>query len=108
MTKCLIHGRNNCQSTFPCGQSLLPQFSQGCRHVLPGNITWRRHHGKSRLSDMSDIDGLGIILTTYHTVAADWKWQASSKASLLFSTRWRRVVLDEGKLPDSASIIQPS
>lgn len=33
-----------------------------------------------------------IVLTTYHTVSAEWK----NGSSLLFRTKWKRIVLDEG------------
>ncbi|KAI0421832.1 SNF2 family N-terminal domain-containing protein [Xylaria grammica] len=68
------------------------QLSQ---HVQQGQLTWRRHHGKTRLMDSLEIQNLNIVLTTYHTVSAEWKSGSKSGQSILFSTHWRRVVLDE-------------
>ncbi|KAI4593875.1 hypothetical protein KJ359_008918 [Pestalotiopsis sp. 9143b] len=36
-----------------------------------------------------------MVLTTYHTVSAEWKQHAGASDSTLFSVRWRRIVLDE-------------
>lgn len=41
-------------------------------------------------------NGISIVLTTYHTVSAEWKSHGEQSPSILFSTRWRRVILDEG------------
>ncbi|RWA04745.1 hypothetical protein EKO27_g10360 [Xylaria grammica] len=68
------------------------QLSQ---HVQQGQLTWRRHHGKTRLMDSLEIQNVNIVLTTYHTVSAEWKSGSKSDQSILFSTHWRRVVLDE-------------
>ncbi|OIW26473.1 hypothetical protein CONLIGDRAFT_620305 [Coniochaeta ligniaria NRRL 30616] len=64
-------------------------------HVVLGCLNWRRHHGTVRLNGQSDLHGVNIVLTTYHTVAADWKNHASRGTSVLFTSRWRRLVLDE-------------
>ncbi|TGJ82686.1 hypothetical protein E0Z10_g6083 [Xylaria hypoxylon] len=68
------------------------QLSQ---HVQQGQLTWCRHHGKSRLMDSLETQSVNIVLTTYHTVSAEWKNGNKSNQSILFSTHWRRVVLDE-------------
>ncbi|KAI0183059.1 SNF2 family N-terminal domain-containing protein [Xylaria flabelliformis] len=64
-------------------------------HVVQGQLTWRRHHGKLRLTDSIDIQSVNIIVTTYHTVSAEWKSGSKSDQSILFSTHWKRVILDE-------------
>ncbi|KAI0533636.1 SNF2 family N-terminal domain-containing protein [Xylaria digitata] len=64
-------------------------------HVHEGQLTWRRHHGKSRLVDSLDTQSVNIVLTTYHTVSTEWKGESKSNRTILFSTHWRRVVLDE-------------
>ncbi|KAI0876954.1 SNF2 family N-terminal domain-containing protein [Hypoxylon argillaceum] len=64
-------------------------------HVTQGQLTWCRHHGKSRLMDSLETQSVNIVLTTYHTVSAEWKGGSKSDQSILFSTRWKRVVLDE-------------
>lgn len=60
-------------------------------------MTCRRHHRETRLSSISELDGLNIVLTTYHTVSAEWNFGNGVGSSILFSIRWRRVILDEGK-----------
>ncbi|OPB38875.1 alpha-1,6-mannosyltransferase subunit [Trichoderma guizhouense] len=64
---------------------------QLAEHVIEGSIVWRCHHGKNRFVDKSELDGVNVVLTTYHTVSAEWK----TGNSILFSVRWRRIVLDE-------------
>lgn len=57
-----------------------------------------RYYGNSRTVDHRLIHSHGIILTTYHTVAAEWKSTGKNGASSsLFDVQWKRIVLDEGK-----------
>ena len=68
-------------------------------HVVDGALAFRRHHGKTRLGINDEIDSLNLVLTTYHTVSAEWKAEKTSGKSPLFSVRWRRIILDEGRCP---------
>lgn len=45
-----------------------------------------------------------LILTTYHTVSAEWRNGTGSEDSVLFQTCWRRIILDEGLEPTPVSI----
>ncbi|KAH7360363.1 SNF2 family N-terminal domain-containing protein [Rhexocercosporidium sp. MPI-PUGE-AT-0058] len=67
------------------------QLSQ---HVVKSRMTWGRHHGKSRLNRTS-IDSYNLVLTTYHTVSAEWRNGKQAEMSILYSTKWKRVILDE-------------
>jgi SNF2 family DNA or RNA helicase len=58
-------------------------------------MEFRRHHGKTRLTDVEELDGVNVVLTTYHTVSAEWKPDNQPGTSILFSVRWRRIILDE-------------
>ncbi|KAI1501806.1 SNF2 family N-terminal domain-containing protein [Biscogniauxia marginata] len=64
-------------------------------HVFPNSLPWRRHHGNSRLASPSELEDTMIILTTYHTVSKEWRNCSGMDSSILFTTRWKRVVLDE-------------
>jgi len=64
---------------------------------MEGGLEWRRHHGKTRLADTNELDAVNMVLTTYHTVSAEWKAGNGADRSILFSTRWRRIILDEGE-----------
>jgi SNF2 family DNA or RNA helicase len=64
-------------------------------HVVGGKLCFRRHHAKSRLDQTIDINAVNIVLTTYHTLAADWKIWKASKNHIVFAVHWRRVILDE-------------
>ncbi|KAK0658015.1 SNF2 family N-terminal domain-containing protein [Cercophora newfieldiana] len=67
-------------------------------HVLRGSLPWRLHHGKSRLRDPAELNEAAIVLTTYHTVSMEGRTAESRESSMLFTTRWRRLVLDEAHL----------
>ncbi|KAK8048196.1 hypothetical protein PG994_009926 [Apiospora phragmitis] len=40
--------------------------------------------------------GVHVVLTTYHTVSAEWNTDETKRDSALFSVKWRRIILDEG------------
>ncbi|KAJ4252936.1 hypothetical protein NW762_010842 [Fusarium torreyae] len=67
-------------------------------HVVEGGLACRRHHREGRLTSTSELAGLNIVLTTYHTISAEWSPLNNSKSSVLFSVRWRRIILDEAHL----------
>jgi SNF2 family DNA or RNA helicase len=41
---------------------------------------------------------MNVVLTTYHTLSADWKAWKAGKYSVIFSVCWRRVILDEAHI----------
>ena len=65
------------------------------RHVVEGSLKWGVHHGKSRITDLRELEKLDVILTTYYTVSTEWAGKGV-EGSLLFQVRWRRIILDEG------------
>ncbi|KAL6830835.1 SNF2 family N-terminal domain-containing protein [Trichoderma sp. SZMC 28015] len=65
------------------------------QHVFSNSIPWRRHHGKSRVTNDSDLEESLVVLTTYHTISSEWKGSSDQQPSFLFNTRWRRIILDE-------------
>lgn len=68
------------------------------RHVRPGALIWRLHYGKDKLIEADDLTGCDIIISTYQTISAEWVAVQRGSNSILFSTHWRRIILDEGKL----------
>ena len=66
------------------------------RHLHPNTLSWCRYHGPKRFHDTSRMFLHDIVITTYDVVSADWRRLADSLGPL-FSTTWRRVVLDEGE-----------
>ncbi|ETS82745.1 hypothetical protein PFICI_04621 [Pestalotiopsis fici W106-1] len=62
-------------------------------HLAPKDFKWRCHHGQSRITDIRDLEMLDIVLVTYHTVLSEWRM--GQNASILFTSRWNRVILDE-------------
>jgi len=63
------------------------------RHIHPGEIKSIVYHGSGRQSAHTQFKDTNIVLTTYETLRADWTTDGA-----LYSQKWHRVVLDEGKL----------
>lgn len=57
----------------------------------PGTLDVYDFHGSSRASTSDALLRHDLVLTTYHTLAADWK-----SRRILQDIGWFRVVLDEG------------
>ncbi|KAI0867563.1 SNF2 family N-terminal domain-containing protein [Hypoxylon argillaceum] len=72
-----------------------PWEEQLSDHVVEGQLVYRRHHGKNRIAGIQDLASVNIVLTTYHTVSADWKSGPGLAHSPIFAVRWKRIVLDE-------------
>ncbi|KAK7987390.1 hypothetical protein PG989_007705 [Apiospora arundinis] len=64
-------------------------------HMKEGAIRHCRHHGKTRIGAPHELEGMHVVLTTYHTVSAEGKTDATKRDSVLFSVKWRRIILDE-------------
>lgn len=67
------------------------------RHLHENRLKFTLHYGKTKLVSCQDLAGIDIVLTTYHTVSAEWKHGKGKEQSILFSGHWRRIVLDEGE-----------
>ncbi|KAI8630511.1 SNF2 family N-terminal domain-containing protein [Xylariaceae sp. FL1651] len=68
---------------------------QLAEHVFNNRLTWCRHHGKNKITSIEELNSQHMVLTTYHTVSAEWKAYKNAQSSVLFSVRWRRLILDE-------------
>lgn len=66
------------------------------RHLHPDTLRWCRYHGPKRSNNITILLSHDIVLTTYDLVASEWRTLEKAQ-KLLFSTTWRRIVLDEGK-----------
>ncbi|KAJ3493714.1 hypothetical protein NLG97_g4558 [Lecanicillium saksenae] len=71
--------------------------AQLSEHTFAGTLKFARHHAKSKLTSLSDITGVDVVITTYHTLSAEWS-ETGKSSSLLFSVKWRRIVLDEAHM----------
>lgn len=72
-------------------------------HVVRGGMAWHRHHREARLSSANELHPFNIVLTTYHTVSAEWNSWNGVRNSTLFSVRWKRIILDEAHLIRNAN-----
>ncbi|KAK1688593.1 SNF2 family N-terminal domain-containing protein [Colletotrichum godetiae] len=66
-----------------------------CKHLSGNHFNWRRHHAQNQLRDMCHLSTSDIILTTYTTLAKEWKAHVKANASPVFSHQWHRIILDE-------------
>lgn len=65
------------------------------RHLHPQSLRWWRYHGPKRSDNITTLLSHDIVLTTYDLVALEWRTLGKGQ-KLLFSTTWRRIILDEG------------
>ena len=76
-------------------------------HLHPRTLRYWTHHGPKRSKDVTKMLRYDIVLTTYDVVAQEWR-DLNNQPQPLFSTNWRRIVLDEGKtrsFPGIANLI---
>ncbi|XP_071803107.1 helicase-like transcription factor [Asterias amurensis] len=80
----------------------LNQFEE---HVRPDvDLNLYTHYGSDRVKSHGKLLGQDVILTTYNTLAADFK--AKKGNSPLHKVDWLRVVLDEGHTIRNPSALQ--
>ncbi|KAK1971833.1 hypothetical protein LY78DRAFT_625065 [Colletotrichum sublineola] len=78
------------------------------KHTEPQRLPWSLYHGKARQRQTGKLANVMILLTTYHTVSTEWRTGAGRASSILFTTRWRRVILDEDQLTHLTHYIRNS
>ncbi|KAI0976554.1 hypothetical protein F4678DRAFT_413738 [Xylaria arbuscula] len=66
-------------------------------HLHPSTLSWGRHHRKSRLVRDLNSTYPDVVLTTYQTVQAEYKYKCKSD-SIIFGHQWRRIILDEAHI----------
>ena len=66
------------------------------RHLHSHTLRCWTYHGPKRSKDVTRMLGYDIVLTTYDVVAQEWR-NLDNQLHPLFSTNWRRIILDEGK-----------
>ncbi|KAK8124376.1 uncharacterized protein PG998_000135 [Apiospora kogelbergensis] len=74
-------------------------------HVNHGAIRHCRHHGKTRVMELYELEDIHVVLTTYHTVSAEWRADETKRDSILFSVKWKRIILDEGNSVQPLSVV---
>ncbi|KAI2628484.1 SNF2 family N-terminal domain-containing protein [Hypoxylon sp. NC1633] len=61
------------------------------KHIVPGALQFYRYHGPNRRLPLSSDIPYDIIMSTYGTVAADFR----RGGGVLYSFKWYRLILDE-------------
>ncbi|KAH6869114.1 SNF2 family N-terminal domain-containing protein [Thelonectria olida] len=62
-------------------------------HLSNEAFAWHSRHGQSKILKVDELEGIDILLTTYSTVANEWRTKRTE--SVIFLHRWHRVILDE-------------
>ena len=68
-------------------------------HIYARKIKWTVFHGSNRTKLAMNFRCYDVVITTYHTVLAEWKrhvlagWEDCDS---LHGFAWYRIVLDEG------------
>jgi len=73
------------------------------RHIYPHKVTFHKHLGTDRDSELKFLFGKDIVFTTFATAATDFKRGQSP----LSKVHWFRIVLDEGKKGSLLPICPP-
>ena len=78
-----------------CPSSLLGHWRDEInQHVQAGVLRVILYHGPTRHTDVQRIKNNSVVITTYKIMSMEG--DQGQTESLIFSTHWRRVVLDEG------------
>ena len=65
------------------------------RHLHPGVFQWCIYHRSRSPITIARLLASDIVITTYDTIASQWR-NAGRGDQCLLSTSWNRIVLDEG------------
>ena len=65
-------------------------------HLHPQTLRCWIYQGPKRSKDVTAILEYDVVLTTYDVIAHEWR-NLDNQPSPLFSTNWRRIILDEGE-----------
>lgn len=96
VNSCSVLGRTVIQVSRPNKAENERALLTVCRHLRPNTLGWRKHHGSQRLKEASELDQCDIVITTFQTIASEWK-RSRHTSQLIFVKQWHRVILDEGK-----------
>ena len=68
-------------------------------HVHAHAMKWTLFHGSNRTKLAKKFECCDIVISTYHTVLAEWKRSTSESLDAgqsMHAFPWHRIVLDEG------------
>lgn len=62
-------------------------------HIAPDSFDYYVYHGPNRCQDITELAKYDMVITSYHTMAAEFKHKGGKRP--IFSTNFFRIVLDE-------------
>jgi hypothetical protein len=86
--------RNSKATLLICPLSTVSNWEDQIKsHTKPGSFTYYIYHGASRCQDIDELAKYDMIITSYHTMAAEVKKSGSKRP--IYLTNFFRIVLDE-------------
>jgi SNF2 family DNA or RNA helicase len=86
--------RNSKATLLVCPLSTVANWEDQIKsHIAPGTFTYYIYHGTSRIQDINELAKYDMVVTSYHTLAAEVKKSGSKRP--IFQTNFFRIVLDE-------------
>lgn len=70
------------------------QLTQHLHSSGPSRVRWTTHYDSTRLVSHGQLHDHDIVITSFHTLVSEYR-KHQTIPSLLFSTLWHRIVLDE-------------
>ncbi|TID20623.1 SNF2-related protein [Venturia nashicola] len=85
--------RNSKATLLVCPVSTVSNWEDQVKtHITPNSIKYYIYHGTSRCQNIDELAGYDLIITSYHTMAAE-KTKGGKRP--IWSTNFFRIVLDE-------------
>jgi hypothetical protein len=86
--------RNSKATLLVCPLSTVANWEDQIKnHIAPGSFTHYIYHGTSRIQDINALAEYDMVITSYHTLAAEVKKSGSKRP--IYLTNFFRIVLDE-------------
>lgn len=77
------------------GLIAIANFNSHLNEEVRNQLKCVKYHGQYRDTNVASLRDTDVVITTYHTLAADF---ASKRNNPLAEIHWYRIVLDEGEL----------
>eukprot|EP01080_Neovahlkampfia_damariscottae_P012576 gene12576-6396_t len=97
---------SNKPNLIVCPLSIIQQWTDEIKNHITKDFTIAAYVGPKRDKDPKSLQKFDIILTTYTTLAIDYKLYNSKNIAPLFEINYHRVILDEAHLIKNKNSLQ--